>query len=105
MRKIEIKNDKILKGLKDKEEVVKRIREITATMAELEKEYNTLVAKVSRVDEKVRPHINKENQKIEKEEFEQLSRVIIDKEALIFEVADRLEEFKANYKKAIEEAK
>ena len=105
MKKIKIDNEKILVALKEKDEMGQRLVAIAEEGKELEKEANKLVAKMQREDEKVRPLMKEEVDKVEMGEWEEASRVYLGKEGdeegkVILEVADRLEEFKVNYKQA-----
>lgn len=99
MRTILIKNKFILKNLKEKDELSKRIIEISEESKKLEEEYNKIIARLSRLDEKTKPEIRRVNKDIEKGEFEQLSRVFLKDGDVYFEIVDRLEEFKESFKK------
>ena len=105
MKKLTINNDKIFNVLKEKDDISKELKAMAEEEKKTQEKANKMIAKLQRLDEKVRPEINRENEKIEKNEFEQLSRVLIEEDKLIFEVVDRLSEWKDSYKKAIEEAK
>jgi hypothetical protein len=113
-RKIEVKNEDILKSLIVKDELVKEVLKIEAEAEKLTKrgqeiqvEYEALHSKLVREDEKVRPLLIEEKDKIELAEYEEVSRVYLGKDKgdegkIFIEVADRLEEFKAGYAQAKE---
>lgn len=102
MKKIKIENQKILKLLNKKSELAEGNMELVAEMEKLEKEHNKTISLIKRIDEKVRPRIMKILP--EMGEYEQLSRVhLCDDGSWEFEIANRLEEFKNNYKKVINE--
>jgi predicted transcriptional regulator len=111
-RKIEINNERILKSLNKKSEIIKRLNEITEEGEkltergkELEAEVNTLLAKIQREDELVRPEIFREldNLGVTYDEFEEFSKCELiedgdDAGKAFITIADRLEEFKEFYK-------
>jgi hypothetical protein len=100
-RKIEIVNEKILKGLKAKDGYLKIMQECAKEGEELQKKDDQALQHLSREDEKVRPEILREIKKIELGEFEDVSRVYLGEEDKVFiEIADRLEEWKEGFKKA-----
>lgn len=115
MRNIEVKNDRLLKCLNKKAELVKRINEITdegekltARGKELEEEVNKLIAQISRQDELARPEIKREMENVVLAEFEDLSKCYLaeegeDKGKAFLQIADRLEEFKVYYKQKKDE--
>lgn len=107
-RKIEIKNEEILESLlrKDKmvEEVLKIEKEaetLTNRGKEIQVEYDALHSRLVREDEKTRPLLMEEKDKIKLDEYEEVSRVYLGKDEdagkVFIEVANRLEEFKAFY--------
>ncbi len=108
MRKIEVKNDKVLKALVKKDEMTKRVLEIVEESKKLEDEFNKLQTKLAREDENVRPWLKEEADKVDLAEFEQVSRVYLGKDGedegkVFIEIADRLEEFKVFFKKQKDE--
>lgn len=98
MRTIQINNKKIKSQIDEKTKLSERMIEIGKASEKLEKEYKEIMQKMTRIDEKVRPEIKRVAETIEQNEFEQLSRVFVDKKGLFFEIADRLEEFKVAFK-------
>lgn len=103
VKKIQLSNDKILKGLTKKKEYIARMSELTAEGEKIQKEGDELLQKLAREDEKIRPETMREIEKIEVGEYEEISRVYLgeaegEEGKIIFEVADRLEEFKDIFK-------
>ena len=103
VRKIEVENEKILTGLNKKKVLIARMSELTVEGEKIEKEGDELLQKLAREDEKLRPETNREIEKIEVGEYEEIARVYLGEEdedegKIIFEVADRLEEFKDIFK-------
>lgn len=98
--KIEIKNKKVLDILDAKNRLVVANQNLLTEMAKLEKEFNTNMSKTQRCDEKVRPLIKKDIEKLKLGEFEELSRVTIESGVWEMEITDRLEEFKKAFKVA-----
>ena len=105
-RKIEIVNEKILKGLKSKDEYLKIMQQCAEEGEALQKKDDQALQKLSREDEKVRPEIIREIKGIEMSEFEDVSRVYLGEDDKVFiEIIDKLEEWKEGFKKAKEESK
>ena len=109
-RKIEIINEKILKGLKSKDEYLKIMQQCAEEGEALQKKDDQALQHLSREDEKVRPEIIREIKGIEMSEFEDVSRVYHgleeeDKDKVFIEIIDKLEEWKEGFKKAKEESK
>lgn len=114
-RKILIDNEKIIKSINAKDEMSKRVQELEKRSQEMseeghkiEEEFNTIVAKCQREDEKVKPEIERLIKEVEMSEFEELSRVYLEKEGdnagkIFMEIADRLEEFKVDFKRKKDE--
>lgn len=99
---IEIRDVAVLKLLTDKQTIAAKSIDLIKQMEEIEKETNKNAGLVKRIDEKVRPKISKLLPNLG--EFEQLSRVYCDKDGKWkMEIVDRLEQFKTNYKKAVNE--
>ena len=115
MRKVEVINDIIRDSLLRKDELVKEVLKLEAEAAklnergkEIQVEYEALHSKLVREDEKTRPRLIEEKNKIELAEYEEVSRVYLGKEKgeegkIFIEVADRLEEFKVGYAQAKEQ--
>lgn len=102
-RKIEVSNEKILKGLTKKSKFMERMNVLTKEGAAIQKEGDELLQKLAREDEKLRPETKREIDKITMAEYEEISRVYLGEEGdekgkVMFEVADRLEEFKDIFK-------
>ena len=104
---VEIYNDFILKSLIKKDKLTQEMNKVEETNARIIKEneenqaeFQALLTKLKREDEKVRPELVRESDKIEKGEFDVVSRVLLskDKKRVYIEVADRLEEFKAQFR-------
>lgn len=106
MRKVEIKDKKVLTILnkkgklsKDTQVVLDRLKEIEEEGKKLEAEFNTYLTKTKMIDEKARPYLKKIMEKIELEEYEQVSKVHQeDTGEWNIEIADRMEEFKEAFK-------
>ena len=94
--KIEITNSKILGLLEKKNYYAKDNVKIIEEMNALEKQMNKNIAKLKRLDEKVRPKIIKIIPELK--EYEQMSRVYEDGGKWYMEIIDRLEEFKNRFK-------
>jgi hypothetical protein len=98
--KLQIKDKKILKLLNDKSDNADKAYKKTEEMKEIEKEYNKLIGKVKRLDEKVRPLIKDYTKDVKFGEFEEISRIYKDdKGKWQIEITDRLKEFKEGFKK------
>ncbi len=93
--KIEITNSKILGLLGEKDYYAKDNVRIIEEMNVLEKQMNKNIAKLKRLDEKVRPKIIEIVPELK--EYEQMSRVYGDKGKWYMEISDRLEEFKKRF--------
>jgi len=113
--KIIIENEFILKALKKKDKLTEEMKKVEVINARIikendanQKDFKDNLAKLQREDEKVRPELQRESEKIEKGEFETVSRVYLGKEGdekdkVVIEIADQLEEFKINFKKKQDE--
>lgn len=108
--KIEIFNDEIKESLLKKDEMVKKVLEIEKEAEdlnkrgqEIQKEYDALHSDLVREDEKTRPLLLEEKDKLTLGEYEEVSRVYLGKDEdagkIFIEIANRLEEFKAFYVK------
>ena len=95
MRTIIITQKPILDLLNRKSEISSRQKTISEEMIKLEKEFNTNLSKYQRIDERVRPLINKEVAKIKLETYEEISKVHQDEKDMSWslEISDRMEEF------------
>ena len=103
--KVKITDKKILDILNTKNTYVVENQNLLKEMEKLEKKFNANMGKTARCDERVRPLIRKEVQKLKLAEFEEISRVTIESGAWEMEIVDRLEEFKRTYKTAREPQK
>ena len=99
MRQIKLTSVRALRLLAEKKDLSKRMLAITEEMTALEEESNKLIAKLARIDDRSRPLIIKEYEKAEVGEFEQISSVKQEGEDWFINIADRMEEFKAQFKK------
>ena len=104
MRKIEIDNPLILEALQRKEKWTTELNDIAKEEEKLIAQGNKIMAKLAKENEKVLPMMKEEQSKIELEEYEEVSRTYLGLEGdevgkVFIEVSDRLEEFKASYKK------
>lgn len=97
MRKVEITDPKILKILKEKRDLSKENQKIIKEMEELEKKYNKNISKSKRADERSRPKIYKQVDKMELGEYEEISRVHEEDGKWYIEITDRMEEFKKQW--------
>lgn len=102
---IKIEDTKLLKILNDKKNQADKAVKTTKEMQKLEKEYNKLVSKIKRLDEKSRPLIKKYIQDVNMGEFEEISRVFNEDGGWEIEIVDRLEQFKKQYKEMKENEK
>lgn len=106
MKKIQIKNKSILNILDKKKDISEKQAVILEEMRvyeekskACEKEFNTLLTKAQMIDEKAKPLIKEIVDKIELEEFEEISKVHQDEDGTWnIIVANRLEEFKKWFK-------
>lgn len=98
--KIKIEDTKILSLLSEKNGLNEANTETLAKMEKLEKEFNTNLSKMKRLDEKVRPLIIKLLKDVKLGEFDELSRVAKDEKTKDWEleVVNRLDEFKVLFK-------
>lgn len=99
MRKIEITNPAILEALQKKDKMTNELLEMAKVEEAAITKANKLMAKLAKENEKVLPMMTEEQGKVELSEYEEISRVYLDKDKVFIEVADRLEEFKASHKK------
>jgi len=102
MRKITITNEEVLASLKAKDELTKRINELTEKSQKIEEEYNQIISRLQREDEKVKPLMDIEKENADLQEYEQFSRVYLGKEGdeegkAMADISNALEEFKIFY--------
>lgn len=98
MRIIEVNDQKVLKLLNERKEISVRQLAITLEYEKLEEEYNKNLALYARIDEKVRPLMDKITTKLDLGEYEERTRVYQDEKDLtkwFIEIADRMDEFKS----------
>lgn len=102
LRKIEIEKSKAKKLLEVKYDSSVEVRKCIKEMKKAEEKYKSFVSKTERADERVRPELIRIKDKLDLEEYEQVSRVYKDeKDGLwYFEISDRMEEFKERFKEA-----
>lgn len=105
MKKIELKDSKILEQLQKKQKLANENLDFLKEMEALEKKVNKNAGKIKMIDEKVRPKILTEVSKTTLNEYEELSRVFNDKGKWTMEFVDRLEEFKTNWENRKKENK
>ena len=113
MRKIKIENAELLEILDSKSELSKQAEPILKEMQEiaernevLNEDFNKIVSKQARNDEKAKPYINELLKDIELAEFESVSGVKQSEDGTWnIEIADRMEEFKVKFKEEQEELK
>ncbi len=125
MRKVEVINDTIKQALVKKDDYVEEMLSSTNRLEEIEKEAkklsglgDELITKLAREEEKIRPEIEREIENVELGEWEELSRIYLEKDdpenkgKLFFDIADRLEEeiakleqFKIDFKNKKDEPK
>jgi len=110
MRKIEITNERLFKSLSKKHEIIDQLNEyekeadkLRERGKQIEEEVNKYLAKIQREDELSRPEVKREMEKVELDEYEDLSKCYLEQEGedkgkLFLVISDRLEEFKAYYK-------
>lgn len=98
---IEITDEKVLKLLAEKQEIANQNLKMVSELEAIEKETNKNAGLIARLDEKVRPKIFKLAPKLG--EFEQISRIYSENGKWKMEIVDRLEQFKTNYKKTVNE--
>lgn len=104
MRRIEIKDARLIEILNKKnaltlenQEILRQLKKVEDKGAELEKKFNTCLSKSKMIDEKSRPVIKKIADKVELGEYEEISKVTQVKNQWFIEIADRMEEFKAQF--------
>jgi len=100
MRILQVEEPKALKLLNERKEISVRQLAITLEYEKLEEEYNKNLAKYARIDEKVRPLMDKITSKLDLGEYEERTRVYQDEKDLtkwFLEVADRMDEFKSTW--------
>ena len=97
MRNIQITDAKTIELLNSKNEFVMENQNILKQMEELEVQFNKNIGTVKRTDEKARVKLKKQIPELG--EYEQVSRVYTDNGDWYFEIADRMEEFKSQFKK------
>lgn len=102
MRKVQIDNKQIIESLKTKDRIVEELKALQKQAEEVEERGNTLMAEVSREEEKVKGEYTDLKESLELGEYEEVSRVYLDesKEKAYFDIADRLEEFKITFQNA-----
>lgn len=112
MKIIEIKDKKTLTILNKKGVITKeiqgyldRLKVIEDEGKELEAKFNTGLTRQQLIDEKARPLVKKITDKIELEEYEQVSKVSEVDGGWNIEIADRLEEFKKVFADSKKESK
>ena len=115
--KIIIDNDFILKSLKVKDKLTEEMLEVEKVNERLIKEndknqadFQNLITKLKREDEKVRPELQREADKIEKGEYDIVTRVYLGKEGdekgkAIIEISNGIEEIRTKCEKEIESFK
>lgn len=100
MRKITIEDTKVLEILSKKNALTVENQNTLKEMGELEKKFNTCLTKSKMIDEKSRPMVKKLLEKMNLGEYEEVSAVRQDKNGgWYIEIADRMEEFKAQFAK------
>lgn len=98
-RKLRIENPKAKKLLERKWNSSSKVRKLLEEMEKIEEQYNEQASKTKRADEKVRPILNRIKDELDLGEYEEVSRVYKDDDGQwYFEIADRLEEFKEQFK-------
>ena len=95
MRKELIKDKTISTILDNKQEYVNKNLELIKKIEVLQKEYDKNTGLLAREDDKLRTKVKKIMPVLG--EYEQVSRVYNDKGQWYFEIADRMEEFKARF--------
>jgi len=107
-----IEDKKVLEILKKKNEyvvknniILDKMAKLEAEMKKLEAEFNTNMSKTKIYDEKVRPLILNLVSKTVLGEYDELSRVYLDKNEWNMEFVDRMEEFKTLFKGRLKTSK
>jgi hypothetical protein len=95
--KIKVTNKKIIDALTEKNKFVTANQTLLKEMESLEAEFQKNLAKAQRSDEKARPLIKKEIEKLDLKDFEEVSRITFESGEWEIEVINRLEEFKTLY--------
>jgi hypothetical protein len=102
MRTIKVEDKKVLEMLTKRAKISVEQYELGKQMEELEKTFQTNLARYARIDEKVRPLVEKITDKIGLTEYEERSRIFQDKEdenIWYIEIMDRMDEFKERWAK------
>jgi len=90
--KIEIKDNNLVKILKEREVIFGKINKINEQLIALDKERKKEGYKMDKLKEKTKIVMDKLNPKLE--EFEIISRVLLEKGKAVYEVIDMIEEYK-----------
>ena len=93
MRKVKLKNEKLYKVLKEREDLFNKSGDITKKMKELETDNNKLLYKVEALNGKISDIAKKE--KLELKEFEYISQIGLDKEECFIDIMHMVD---ANYR-------
>lgn len=97
MRYITIEDEKTVKLLNEKNDIALANSMLLERMGQMEAEYKANIGKMARLDEKARTKLKKIIPELG--EYEQVSKISVERGAWEFHIADRMEEFKAGFKK------
>jgi hypothetical protein len=105
MRIIEIEDKELKKILVERGEVVAKARELQKQVDKIQREQQKLGYKMDNLRDKTSPFIEKHSGGFSLGEFELVSRVYLEKDKVLVEIADQVEEYTKLLREKIEEAK
>jgi len=104
-RNIKIENPDALKALNKKYKWSEKAQKALQKLQKAQENFNEYKGKTQRADERARPILIEEKDKLNLDEYEEVSRVYRDNGQWYFEISDRMEEFKQNWKEQKEQEK
>lgn len=94
IRLVDVDNFKILKFMKEREELSEKINNYTKQIQNIQREQRKCGLKLDRLKEKMIPYVEKEMKKIPTNQWERLTQVKKDKDKIIFEIVNFVESYK-----------
>lgn len=106
MRYKVIKNEKVQKLIEKKQVLVDEVKELQEKIEKMERERDKVALRISRINDRALPLIEKHKEEMELDEFEEHNRLYLDEKTkeLRLEIINRVEEFKETYKKQKQDA-
>jgi len=89
-----IKNNKLKKILEERGRVLNKAKKIQREVEKLQKEQQKLGYRMNRLKEKTEPLVEGEKEKFVFEEFDYIARVAIEKDNVIIEIKNQIEDYK-----------